>query len=244
MQPTYLPWIGHFDLIDQVDKFVFLDNVQLVKRSWDVRNRIKTAQGELYLSVPVKKTKHRDELLNSEAIVNDEDPWRKKHLRSIELAYRKAPYFEEVYAFLKSMIITEEKILSEFNTNIVISITKRLGIYTTILKATELSELTGRKDSLLVSICKTTECDTYISQPGAAVYIESQSPGGNFLKNQITLYYHNYTHPIYTQMYDNFISHMSIIDLLFNHGFENSLTIIRSGRNEPKYNLAFRKECI
>ena len=59
MQPTYFPWIGHFDLIDQVEKFVFLDNVQLVRRSWGVRNRIKTAQGELYLTIPVKKNGQR-----------------------------------------------------------------------------------------------------------------------------------------------------------------------------------------
>ena len=240
MQPTYLPWIGHFDLIDQVDKFVFLDNVQLVKRSWDVRNRIKTAQGELYLTVPIKKTKHRDELLQYDALVSDETPWREKHLKSIALAYKKAPFFEEVYTFLEKMISNQEKFLSKLNIKIIQNIAKKLGIETSLLKASALPNLTGKKDMLLASICKAIACDHYISQPGAAAYIESQSPGGSLVKNQIDLYYHNYHHPDYSQLYGTFLSNMSIVDLLFNQGFQKSLDIIQSGRKEPIDYCSFR----
>ena len=63
MQPTYLPWIGYFNLIHKSDIFVFLDSVQLTKRSWQVRNKIKDMSGELFLTIPIEKTKHRDELM-------------------------------------------------------------------------------------------------------------------------------------------------------------------------------------
>jgi hypothetical protein len=86
MQPTYFPWTGYFDLIDQSDKFVFLDDVQLVRRSWMVRNRIKTSQGPLFLSIPVRKTKHRDEQLLHETEIDYSQNWQKKHLDSIRFA--------------------------------------------------------------------------------------------------------------------------------------------------------------
>ena len=73
--------MGYFDLIDLTDKFIFYDDVQLAKRSWQVRNRIKTAQGELFLTIPIKKTKHRDELLIKDAEINNNENWRTKHLK-------------------------------------------------------------------------------------------------------------------------------------------------------------------
>ena len=94
--------IGYFDLINTADLFVFMDNVQLAKRSWQVRNRIKSSQGELFLSIPIKKLKSRDETNICDAVIDDSSGWRDKHTRSIELAYRNAPFFSDVYLFLKT----------------------------------------------------------------------------------------------------------------------------------------------
>ena len=135
MQPTYLPWLGYFDLIDQVDIFVFLDNVQVVKRSWHVRNRIKASQGELNLTIPIKKTKYRDKTLFCETHLNNEQNWRNKHVKSIELAYKKAPFFNEVYLFVKDLIECSESILSKFNINIIKKISSKMGICKELINA-------------------------------------------------------------------------------------------------------------
>jgi hypothetical protein len=245
MQPTYIPWLGYFDLIDQVDKFVFLDNVQLTRKfkgSWDLRNRIKTAQGDLYLTLPVKKNKSIYETMLCGAYINYELPWIKRHLKSIEFAYKRAPYFNEVYPFIKNLIQSNEEILSEFNINIIKHICFKIGINKEFIKASELKNVDGHKDALVAAICKKIDCDYYLSPHGAHVYIEKDSPGGEFSKNGIQLFYQNYEHPVYDQPYGDFISHMSVIDLLFNYGFEKSLEIIKKGRRPPIDYLSLRRD--
>ncbi len=241
MQPTYIPWIGYFDLIDQVDKFVFLDNVQLSRSSWHVRNRIKTAHGELYLTVPVRRIKDKNQTMLCDAVINYRQPWVRKHLKSIEQAYKKTPHADEVYLFLEAAIKTEEMSLSELNIGLIKKISSRLGINKEFIKASGLKNIIGRKDTLVVSVCKQIGCDCYISPPGAHVYIEKDTPGGEFPKNGISLYYQDYEHPVYNQPYGGFLPNMSIVDLLFNRGFDGSLRIIRAGRKEPIDYLVFRR---
>ena len=233
MQPTYLPWLGYFDLIDQVDIFVFLDNVQLTRRSWQVRNKIKTKKGELYLTIPVKKLKSRDETTLHRAQIDLNNSWKKKHLKSLQLSYQKAPYFNKIYPFIEKLINTNEKILSKFNINIIKKICQKIGLKKKFIKASELKNIFGRKDALLVTICQAIGCNSYLSPQGAKDYIERKSSGGEFAKNKIDLYYHHYNHPVYNQLYSDLISHLSVVDLLFNYGFNKSLTVIRNGRRTP-----------
>ena len=126
MQPTYNPWLGYFDLIDRVDTFVFLDNVQVVKRSWQVRNRIKTPKGELFLTIPIIRPKGQSTKLN-EALIDDTQHWRRKHIKTIEFYYKNAKYFDEVFPFIKGLIEFPTTILSEFNINFITTISKKIG---------------------------------------------------------------------------------------------------------------------
>lgn len=242
MQPTYLPWLGYFDLIDQVDKFVFLDDVQLVKRSWQTRNRIKTAQKELFLTVPIKKANKRDDTLIYNAVISEDEPWKEKHIRSIELAYKKAPYFDLMFSFIKKIIFNEEKKLSDYNIYIIRKIAAKLDLKTDFICSSELKGISGKKDARLVAICKYIGCDEYVTVQGSAAYIEKELPGGDFTKNDLKFFYHNYEHPIYEQINGDFIGFMSIIDLLFNHGFDAGLTIIKKGRRPSIDSSTFRKE--
>jgi hypothetical protein len=242
MQPTYLPWLGYFDLIDQVDIFVFLDDVQLVKRSWQTRNRIKTAQGELYLTIPVRNGKKRNETLICDALIAEDEPWKEKHVKSIESAYRKAPCFSLVFPFIKEMIFNQEKNISDYNIHIIKQIAAKIGLMTEFIRSSALRGINGKKDARLVSICKQVDCCEYLAVQGSAAYIESESAGGEFTKNDIRLFYHNYEHPAYDQVNGEFIGFMSVIDLLFNHGFGHALTIIRKGRKPVIDSPAFRKE--
>ena len=88
MQPTFLPWMGYFSMMSKVDLFVYFDDVQLAKRSWQVRNRIKGQNGELFLNIPIKKSAARDELLLCDAIMDESQGWRQKHLSSIYHSYK------------------------------------------------------------------------------------------------------------------------------------------------------------
>lgn len=239
MQPTYNPWLGYFDLIDQVDVFVFLDTVQLNKRSWQRRNRIKTPKGELFLTIPVKGSSR--EIIKNVRI-NNEYPWRKKHLKTIEINYRKAPYFEEVFPFIEEILNFKTDYLANFNINLIEKIAKKIGIRTKFIRASDLEPLQGKKDILLAEICKKINCNIYLSPQGSAVYLEANRPGGAIVENGIELYYHNYEHPEYPQLYPPFLPYMGIFDLLFNVGFNNALEIIRKGRREPIYYAIFREE--
>jgi len=231
MQPTYIPWIGYFDMIDKVDVFVFLDDVQMERRSWQVRNRLKGANGEVWITLPVKKSKHRDLLTISEAVLNNEEQWIKKHIKTIELNYRNSTFFSEVFPCIKEMYNNPVS-LRDFNVGIVKNIAEKINIDTRFIYSSSLKEICGIKDDKLAAICKEIGADNYLSPQGSMGYINRNKEGGAFAENKIDLFYHNYSHPIYRQQFGDFIPFMGIFDLLFNEGFGYALDIIRKGRKD------------
>jgi hypothetical protein len=241
MQPTFMSWVGYFDLINSVDKFVFLDDVQLAKRSWQVRNKIKTSNGEYFVTLPIEKTKHRDELTIDNAVIKGSD-WKDKFLKTIQHNYKKASHYAEIYPFIEELINYETNILSEFNINIIVKICKKINIKTEFFKSSDLTNIGGTKDEKLVNICFSIDMGEYLSPQGSAVYIELDSKGGEFTKNNIELYYHNYEPTTYKQLYGAFIPYIGIFDLLFNEGFQKSLDIIKSGHRDSIHYRDFNKD--
>ncbi|MDE3271734.1 WbqC family protein [Pseudoalteromonas sp. SSM20] len=234
MQPTYLPWLGYFDLIDSADKFVFLDNVKLEKSDWHVRNRIKSASGELMLTCPVATPNGRLSAQINTTEFASGHPWRKKHLKSIEACYRKAPFFEQLYPLLKHYFEASYSYrLGQFNIGLIILLADYIGIESDFYIASELPSMSGVKDGKLVSICEYLQGDTYFSPLGAKAYIESTTPGGELAKNDINVLYQNFKHPEYTQLFGGFISHLAVVDSLFNVGPEKTLLLIRKGHQSP-----------
>jgi len=242
MQPTYLPWIGYFDMIDQVDAFVFLDDVQVVKRSWGVRNRIKTAQGEQMLSVPILKERPRHERLYANTRTNPEHGWTGKHLRSIQQAYSKTPFFEQVFHPFERALQNAPEMLGDMNRSLIAHFAGQLRIETPFVAASGLDGIGGQKDHRLVALCRALEADSYLSALGSADYIEAEGPAGAFGQAGIELVYHHYEHPEYPQLHGEFLPYMCILDLLFNVGTEQALAIIRSGRRTPWSVAAVRKQ--
>ena len=230
-QPTYFPWVGYFDLIDQVDTYIFYDDVQIVKQSWGTRNRIMTSAGIQWLSVPlIQNQSHKSKYFNSTYII--ENPiWKTKHFKSIKYAYSKARYYKELIFFMEELILNNKnKTLGDFNMHIIKSIANKIGINTEFISSSELNSKNKSKDFRLVDICKELNAIIYVSPIGSSSYIETNNDEGAFLNSGIKLKYHNYLHPIYNQVFKPFSSHLSIIDLLFNEGFNNTLKIIRDGR--------------
>jgi hypothetical protein len=223
MQPTYLSWIGYFDLMDNADVFVLLDAVQFEKQSWQQRNRIKTAkESAAWLTVPVLHD--LGQKINAVKI-NNAQPWRRKHWKTIEQEYQRSAYWARYKDGLAAIYSQPWENLMELNIALIEFIRQQLGIKTRLIKASEIP-VSGEKVGLLVNICHHLKADVYLSPVGSACYIE---PDNIFGAGGITLRYHRYEHPAYTQLYSGFLPFMSALDLLFNEG-PKSLEIIRSGR--------------
>ncbi len=228
-QPTYLPWLGYFDLLDQVDHFVLLDSVQFERQSWQQRNRIKTPQGLAWLTVPVV---FRGRLSQTIAEVNIRVPdfWH-DHLRAIELNYRRAPFFNRYFHELSNRIelLASSLSLPCVTVSLLRWFAEVMGITTPMVRASELG-VRGKRTELLAEICVSLGASAYLSPFGASEYLldELQILTGR----GIEVSFHNYVHPIYRQMFPPFQPYACILDLLFNEG-ENALEIIRSGRRQP-----------
>ena len=226
-QPVYLPWLGLFHKIALAETFVYFDQVQYLPKDWMNRNKIRTKSGSIWLTVPVLRKGYRD-LKTSEIEINNSIDWQKKHLRSISLNYKKSPYFENYIPFFEDVYSKKWKFLGELNEYMLKWFLDELGIKVNFLNANDF-KFQGEKSSLILNMCKELNASTYIFGTLGKDYADVQE----FEKNNIGLIFQNYNHPKYSQLYREFISHMSVIDLLFNHG-PKSLEIILSNNISQK----------
>jgi len=228
-QPTYLPWLGYFDLLDQVDRFVLLDTVQFEKQSWQQRNRIKTPTGLQWLVVPVVfRGRLGQRIVDVE--IREEEFWR-DHLRAVELNYRRAPFFEEYYPAWSELLRSASSglRLAELTIGLLRWLAEELGINTPMVRSSELA-VEGKRTHLLAEICSLSGATTYVSPLGSADYLLNELP---ILTGQgVDVFFQHYEHPSYRQLFPPFQPHASVLDLLFNEG-ENSLATIRRGRRTP-----------
>ena len=211
IQSSYIPWRGYFDFIDEVDLFIFLDDTQYTRRDWRNRNRIKTKDGTMWLSVPVN-VKDRDALIN-EVRIDHAQPWANQHTKSLQRCYAKAPYFEQYYPELFALPQSRPTLLSDLNIALIRWITKQLGINTPLLISADL-QAHGSKTGRLIDLLKKVEADCYVSGPAAKGYLDVEM----FRKNRIRLEYKSYDYPPYPQLWGDFIGNVSVLDLLFNVG--------------------------
>lgn len=223
MQPTYLPWIGYFGMIDRADRFVFLDSVQFARRSWQQRNRIKTANGVQMLTVPVLKKGAREQTI-AEVQIDTAARFAEKHRRAIEHALGKAPYFKDYSGPLFAILEGGHERLAELNVALIRWLCEAFGIEADFARSSEITA-EGSKADLLAALCRALDGDVYLSAPGSADYIEESDAFG---RARVKVVYHRFEHPNYAQPHGTFEPYMSAIDLLFNLGPE-SLACIRSG---------------
>jgi len=226
-QPTYLPWIGYFDLIDQADRFIILDCVQFERRSWQQRNRIKFCGGLQWLTVPAK-TRGRLGQLIREVEISDPD-FCNDHARAIELAYRRAPYFEPYYSQLSGLLEAHGKgLLLELNLALIRWICAELQIRTPIVVASDLQQ-PGKRTELLANLSASQGASEYLSPAGSAAYLLAEEE--TMRRRGIQVVFHHYQHPVYRQNFPPFEPFASVIDLLFNEG-PRSHEILLSGRKQ------------
>ncbi len=214
IQPSYIPWKGYFHQIQKSDIFVFLDDVQYDKHSWRNRNKIKTSNGLIWLTVPVL-TKNRFGQSIMEVQINNRNNWRKKHLKAIHMNYMKAPFFNKHKEFLASVYEREWKLLVDLDIYLTVEISKLLGIKTNFIRASEM-QLKQDKIHRLIDLCKILNIDTYLTGPLARNYLTAEMFEKEGLKLEFQEYYYNE----YPQLYGDFVHNVSIVDSLFNCGEE------------------------
>jgi hypothetical protein len=217
--------MGYFDLVDQVDLFVVLDSVQFEKQSWQQRNRIKAPGGLQWLTVPVHFRGRLGQSIKDVEIRQNEF-WR-NHVRAIELAYRRCPFFERYFPQLADLLQgASAGLLLELNFSLLRWLLEVLEIRTPTVAASSLGQ-GGKRTELLANICQELGATEYISPLGAAGYLLPQQ---NILQVRgIQISFQNYEHPTYRQAFPPFEPFASVIDLLFNEG-EKSPEILRGGR--------------
>lgn len=228
-QPTYLPWIGYFDLIDQVDTFVLLDTVQFDKRSWQQRNRIKTPQGLQWITIPVVSRGRYDQTIQTVEVVGTE--FVRTHLKSLQLNYSPARYFSQFFPEFSSILtgVAPGSRLANLNVRLLRWFVDILGIQTPLVLASSLNE-EGKRTSLLANICRRLGASQYISPRGSAEYLLGDL--SIMTDAKVETFFQHYVHPEYEQRFPPFVPFASVIDLVFNEG-ERAIEIIRSGRRTP-----------
>lgn len=213
LQSNYIPWKGYFDIINDVDAFVFYDDVQFTKNDWRNRNLIKTKNGLQWLSVPCGQ--NIDRKIN-EVMLSDSS-WQKKHWASIKQNYSKAPYFKKYFDFFEDLYCNKVwKNLSVLNQYLIECISKDiLVIETKFFRVEDLDIKVNDKVEKLIEVCKKLKANTYLSGPAAKDYIDEEM----FVKSGVCLEYKDYSnYPEYEQCFSGFEHGVSIIDLIFNLG--------------------------
>jgi len=217
-QPNYIPWRGYFHQIQKADVFVFYDDVQYDKHGWRNRNRIKTSNGTIWLTIPVKKKGAvQNNTPINEVHIDWSRDWSRKHWRSIEQAYNKAPFYESYTPLLKNIYDLHFIKLADLTIELTIRIATALGISQTKFVRSSSLKVSGTKTSRLLEILKQVGATHYISGPAAKDYLDEAK-----LSNAgISVEYMVYEYPIYPQFYPPFDPQVSILDLLFVKGPES-----------------------
>lgn len=223
-QPTFLPWLGYFDKIHRSDVFVILDNVQYPKKggSWSNRVKILISSQPSWITVPIIRSFTGTKNINEIEIDNTKN-WNVKLLKSIEVNYKKAPYFNDIFPFLEGLLSEPGSDLANLNLKIIHSICGLIGLNTGhfITASSLVSE--GSSTDLLISIVNQTGCNAYMCGGGASKYQEDEK----FEKAGIKLIYQNFKHPVYEQFNTTeFQPGLSVIDVLMNCGAEKTRNLI------------------
>lgn len=212
LQSNYLPWKGYFDIIHDVDLFIFYDDVQYTKNDWRNRNRIKAPTGTTWLTVPAGANLDR---LICEVRLPDSN-WQLKHWKSLRQNYSRAPFFGKYQEFFAQVYIDMRwETLSQLNQFLIKSISREfLGIRTPFEDSRQFP-LAGDRQDRLMNLLGQVGCAQYLSGPAGRNYLDGQM----FDSAGIKLEYKDYGgYPEYKQMYPPFDHFVSVIDLLFNVG--------------------------
>ncbi|HBV84730.1 MAG TPA: hypothetical protein DEB74_18405 [Lachnospiraceae bacterium] len=224
-QPDFIPYLGFFDRLLKADIYVVLDNVQYVRhtsRSWTSRDKIKTKNGEKWITISTQKAP-MDTSIN-QILLSKENNWRENNINLIRENYKKSPYFYEIMPYIEKLYHYDCNKMIDFNLQSIRILMMLFDIHIEMVLASSLNP-EGKNNNLIIDIINKLKCNKYLSGIGAKDYFIPEL----YEKAGIQVIWQDFKHPIYQQQYEGFISHLSSIDLLFNCGIEESRNILRRG---------------
>ncbi|BAL84079.1 hypothetical protein SELR_23710 [Selenomonas ruminantium subsp. lactilytica TAM6421] len=224
MQPTFLPWLGYFELIMKVDLFVFCDDFQFVRKSYHQRNRLLFGkQNVTDITVPVKKKGVYQQKIN-EVEIREDLPWRTKLWKSIELNYHKTPYFSAYKDKIEPLIVQPKENLAKQNMELIECISSLIGAKTEFIRSSELHAI-GARSELVKNLLHEVHADSFYQAHGSFPYMNED---GVFPLRDIPVYFQDAV-PIPYRQYNNstgqFVPYLSVLDVLFNIGAEDTAKI-------------------
>jgi hypothetical protein len=222
LQPGYLPWLGFFDQMRRADVFVYYDDVQYDKHGWRNRNRVKSPDGAVWLTVPIRHHGLQQPSI-LEAEIDPRAPWARKHLGTIRQYYSKAPYFKRYLPELEELLERRWERIVDLDLAVVALMAGWMGIAPEIHRSSMLG-IHGERSGRLVALSRHFGATRYLSGAAARDYLEV----GLFAQHGITVMWQDYQHPVYPQQHGDFVPYLSALDLVLNCG-DDSRSILESG---------------
>lgn len=218
MQPAYLPWLGYFDRISQSDLHIVLDHVNIdanSKTKFANRNKIRTPAGWTWLTVPLQSKGQHGRMFLDRVAIQSETPWAQKHLGTLRTNYARAAHFGEHKTFFEGVYGRDWPRLQQLVSETTNYLLEALKVNVPIKRSSEMN-VAGEKADLILNLCREVGATTYISGPFGRDYLDQAA----FEEAGIQVAFHDYQHPTYRQVFPGFEPHLSVVDLLFNHGPE------------------------
>ena len=227
MQPTFMPWIGYFALLDAVDVFIFLDNVQFTKPSWQMRNFLRGPDGPVLLSLSIARKPSKPLICDTRLAENG---FEIKLIKKIEMLIKTKRFSDHAMNIVSEAFATCEGSLSVLNRAIIKKIAGVVGIDTATYLESELPVIAAEKSMQVLKLTEYFDAGFYISPIGSMDYL---SGSNHFENSNIELRFFNYEHPSYPQGNNEFLSHMSALEAFATVGPDSFLSLIRKGVNAP-----------
>ena len=203
------------------DEFMLLDDVQYTKEDWRNRNKIRTSQGSMWLTVPIRRANLKKTLLETE--INYQTDWVRKQLNALVSNYSRAPYFDEIFAYMEAAFLSKPTKLVDLTIPLILEFARYLKIDTPITYASDVDRSTDNRMDRIIELCHHSNADLIYTGPAAKAHVDKPYLNAN----GVDILYQDYVHPEYSQQFEGFETHMSILDLLMNHG-QGALEIILS----------------
>ncbi len=211
IQSCYIPWRGYFDFIDDVNLFIFHDDLQYTKGDWRNRNKIKTPNGRVWLTVPVKYKKTSQLICETE--IDYSHKWKAEQINRFKSSYIKSPFFKDALELWENSLQYADLTISQLNIRLINRICSYLGIFTRLAMSSDYA-VTGSKTERLIQLLKKVGATVYLSGPSAKGYLDENL----FQEHRIGLEYKTYDYLPYPQLWGEFGGTVSVLDLIANTG--------------------------
>ena len=220
-QPNFFPWMGFFDKLNRSDSFVFLTSSLRSKTDrYLTRTRIVNNSTARYISIPLGIK----QVPINQLLMPVDNKWKIKSLNVIHAAYSNSNYYEEVIPKIEELFMQDSQYFSDYSISIIKYLVSKFHINTRIYIDTDFSVDFGTSNERNIAICKEIDAEGYLSGDGAKIYNDSEL----FESNNINLDYQNYIQSSYSQKTSEFIAGLSIIDVIFNCGYEETERMLKN----------------